>query len=83
MPLADCPSCGKSVSRDARNCPACGHPISRGKLPVINPSVSSFLEKRPNLTLLGLAWALYWRLHIFAFIIGAFIGILLNAFADF
>jgi len=27
-----------------------------------NPKVKDFLEKKPNLTILGLWWAWYWRL---------------------
>jgi len=25
--VRDCPSCGRSVSRDAASCPGCGHPF--------------------------------------------------------
>jgi len=30
----------------------------------LNPTYKDFLEKHPDSTMLGLAWAMYWRLMV-------------------
>ena len=49
----------------------------------LNPSFNDYMEKHPDKTMIGLSWALYWRL--FAFILGiellAFLAMLLLSLA--
>lgn len=33
----------------------------------MNPKWIKFVEEHPNMTLLGLSWALYWRLAVVTF----------------
>jgi hypothetical protein len=42
----------------------------------LNPTVREFLDKYPGLTMLGLAWAIYWRIQLAIMIVMAAIAIL-------
>ena len=35
----------------------------------LNPTVKEFEEKHPDRTILGMAWAYYWRLMVLVFVI--------------
>jgi hypothetical protein len=39
----------------------------------MNPKLTKFVEEFENITLLGLFWAMYWR--VFAIVVGGAIGI--------
>jgi hypothetical protein len=43
---------------------------------IFNPKWSEFTSAYPEMTVLGLAWALYWRLFALLFGIGVIFGIL-------
>lgn len=48
----------------------------------LNPKVKDFLEKHKEMTLIDLAWSLFWRLYVtiilVAFIAGVIVGVLEN-----
>jgi hypothetical protein len=35
-----------------------------------------FMEKNPNITMLSLAWSLYWRLGVVMFVVAFVVGML-------
>lgn len=39
----------------------------------MNPKIKDFLEDNPDMTLLGLSWALFWRLWVVMY--GVIIGV--------
>jgi len=43
-----------------------------------NPTTKDFLEKNKNMTLLGLAWSLWWRIYVVAFAVGFFVALILE-----
>jgi len=43
---------------------------------MLNPTVDKFTEDNPNITMLGFAWACYWRLFAVMFAIAFVIGII-------
>lgn len=54
---------------------------------MLNPKFSDFVEKKPNLTLVGLVWALGWRLYLltltiifFATILVGFLSVIIATF---
>jgi len=40
-----------------------------------NPSLKEMMDKNPNLTILGIWWAWYWRIAILSFIIAFVIAV--------
>ena len=50
----------------------------------MNPKYKEFMEKHPDKTMIGMAWAYYWRLMILVFILEALVlllFLLVGAFA--
>ena len=43
---------------------------------MINPKFSEFIEENPKITMLSLAWSLYWRIAIVIFIVAFAIGVI-------
>lgn len=35
----------------------------------MNPKIKDFLEKKPDITVVGLAWSLFWRFCIVYFLV--------------
>lgn len=49
----------------------------------LNPKFSEFKEKHPGMTMLGLSWALYWRLTLLMLAIQLVVfGVVFVAFAS-
>jgi len=42
----------------------------------MNPRFDKFLEENKHITVLGVAWAFFWRMYIVLFGIGFFVGVL-------
>lgn len=47
----------------------------------MNPQYKDFVEKHPNKTMIGMAWALYWRFGVFFFILEIIFVALIAIFA--
>ena len=46
-----------------------------------NPSVKEFLERKPSITLIGLLWAMYWRVVIIVWSTILIVGLLVSVIA--
>ena len=47
---------------------------------MLNQKIKDFIEKNQDLTILGLAWAIYWRVYVCAFAFGVIMMTLVAMF---
>lgn len=52
--------------------------MAKKSIEFFNPTVKEFTEEHKDMTLIGLAWALWWRVYAIVFIVAFFVGILLE-----